>query len=118
MIHFIEIEPEYMAQIEAEITQSATTATDDSLANYASLRLHEDMGGVQYVDIEEGYYIFPVEDEPVTITKPPMTPIHSLNIHLKKMTFHFSHDDHCTNFSGCKSYGGGTACLANQSEGT
>lgn len=64
MIHIIEIEPEYMAQIEAENTQSATTATDDSLANYASLRLHEEMGGVQFVDIEEGYYIFPVEDEP------------------------------------------------------
>jgi hypothetical protein len=63
-IFYLEITPEYMAEIEAEITQSATTATDDSLANYASLRLHEDMGGVQYVDIEEGYYIFPVEDEP------------------------------------------------------
>jgi hypothetical protein len=63
-IFYLEITPEYMAEIEAEITQSATTATDDSLANYASLRLHEDMGGVQYVDIEEGYYIFPEEDEP------------------------------------------------------
>ncbi len=64
MIHFIEIEPEYMAQIEAEITQSATTVTDDSLANYATLRLHEQLGGVQFVEIEEGYYIFPEEDEP------------------------------------------------------
>ncbi len=64
MIHFIEIEPEYMAQIEAEITQSATTVTDDSLANYATLRLHEQLGGVQFVEIEEGYYIFPLEDEP------------------------------------------------------
>lgn len=64
MTHFIEISPEYMAQIEAEIIQSATTATDDSLANYATLRLHEQLGGVQFVEIEEGYYIFPVEDEP------------------------------------------------------
>lgn len=64
MTYLIEIEPEYMAEIEAEITQSATTATDDSLANYAALRLHEQLGGVQFVEIEEGYYIFPVEDEP------------------------------------------------------
>lgn len=64
MTHFIEISPEYLVQIEAEFTQSATTATDDSLANYATLRLHEQLGGVQFVEIEEGYYIFPEEDEP------------------------------------------------------
>ena len=64
MTHFIEISPEYMAQIEAEFTQSATTATDDSLAKYETLRLHEQLGGVQFVEIEEGYYIFPEEDEP------------------------------------------------------
>jgi hypothetical protein len=64
MTYLIEIEPEYMAEIEAEITNSATTATDDSLANYATLRLHEQLGGVQFIEIEEGYYIFPEEDEP------------------------------------------------------
>ncbi|MFM6935392.1 MAG: hypothetical protein ACKOXP_08110 [Flavobacteriales bacterium] len=65
MTHFIEISPEYMAAIEAEITQSATKATDDSLANYTTLRLHEQLGGIQFVEIEhDGYYIFPVEDEP------------------------------------------------------
>ena len=64
MTYLIEITPEYMAEIEAEITQSATTVTDDSLANYATLRLHEQLGGVQFVEIEEGYYIFPLEDEP------------------------------------------------------
>jgi hypothetical protein len=64
MTYLIEISPEYMAQIEAEFTQSATTATDDSLANYATLRLHEQLGGIQFVEIEEGYYIFPEEDEP------------------------------------------------------
>lgn len=64
MTYLVEIEPEYMAEIEAEITNSANTAKDDSLANYTTLRLHEQLGGVQFIEIEEGYYIFPEEDEP------------------------------------------------------
>jgi len=77
MIHIIEIEPEYMAQIEAEITQSATTATDDSLANYASLRLHEEMGEFNSLTSKRGITSSQLRMNQVTITKHLLNPIHS-----------------------------------------
>jgi hypothetical protein len=64
-IFYLEIEPEAMVEIEAEIANSASNTTNESVANYATLRLHEELGGIQFVEIEhDGYYIFPVEDEP------------------------------------------------------
>lgn len=63
-ITFLEIEPEVMTEIESEITNLANKIEDESVANHATLRLHEQLGGVQFIEIEEGYYIFPEEDEP------------------------------------------------------
>lgn len=56
---YLEISPEYMAQIESEMTQPTYVKPATTIANPTLFKLHHEQGGLEYVDIEEGYYIFP-----------------------------------------------------------
>ena len=58
-IIYLEISPEYMAQIESEMTQPTYVKPATKIANPTLFKLHHEQGGLEFVDIEEGYYIFP-----------------------------------------------------------
>ena len=58
-IIYVEISPEYMAQIESEMTQPTYVKPATTIANPTLFNLHHEQEGLEYVDIEEGYYIFP-----------------------------------------------------------
>ncbi len=58
-IIYVEISPEYMAQIESEMTQPTYVKPATTIANPTLFKLHHEQGGLEFVDIEEGYYIFP-----------------------------------------------------------
>lgn len=57
-IKYVDISPEYMAQIEPEMTQPTYVRPATTIANPTLFNLHHEQGGLEFVDIEEGYYIF------------------------------------------------------------
>ena len=53
MTYLIEISPEYMAQIESEMTQPTYVKPATTIANPTLFKLHHEQGGLEFVDIEE-----------------------------------------------------------------